>query len=219
MRVDRAAVIGEPRGTVRATLAQVFLVACTLVLPGCMTRYILGRSDLQDAIDHEAFYKLGVYVTHRTLPVYQRDLMSSTDVGRTIRSKEAEDLLDRPIRRNDVGLIVDHDHVNGAHRLWVSFSPSCREIACAYGFVQTEDGRYRLATLPEREDFESVKVYRTWEMDRQELKLGKIRSVSDANPVYRLERKRKKRPKTVFLEVKRKRQKIRRRARDPEGGN
>ena len=54
---------------------------------------------------------------------------------------------------------------------------------------------------------------------RFELKPGKLRSLSDANAVYRLERKRKKRPKTVFLEVKRKRRKRTNRQVESVSGN
>lgn len=194
------------------------LAVCTL-MSGCTTRYILGRSDLQDAMDSDALNQLGVYVTHRTIPVYRRNDSTQTRVGRTIETRSADDVLDRPIKRNDTGLIIDHDLRNGRNRLWVSFSPRCREIECSYGFVQTEDGRFRLVDLPDRDEYKSKKVYRTFVRDRYELKHGKLKSLSDANAVYRLERKRKKRPKTVFLEVKRRRRKQTRRRRDPEGGN
>lgn len=203
----------------RGSFALVLLAVCTLLSGGCTTRYILGRSDLQEALDGDALDQLGVYVTHRTIPVYRRNKSTQTRVGRTIETRSQDDVLDRPIKRNDTGLIVDHNLRNGRNRLWVSFSPRCREKECAYGFVQTEDGRFRLVDLPKREEYKSTKVYRTFVRDRYELEHGKLGSLSDANAVYRLKRKRKKRPKTVFLEVKRRRRKLTNRRRDPEGGN
>ncbi len=202
----------------RGTIGLILVAACTL-LSGCTARYILGRRDLQDALERDAFNQLGVYVTHRTLPVYKRNDSSSKRISRRIEDRSRDSELYKRINRNDVGLIVHHDHLNGAHRLYVSFKPSCREPDCAYEFVQTEDGRYRLVDLPDRSDYDEKKVYRTFEWDRHELKLGKLRSLSDANAVYRLERKRKKRPKTVFLEVKRTRKKRTDRRFEAEGGN
>ncbi len=216
--VDHAAVIRQPQTTVRGSFALVLLAVCTL-MSGCTTRYILGRSDLQDAMDRGAFDQLGVYVTHRTIPLYKRNALDQTRVGREIENRTEDDVYEVRIDRNDVGLIVDHDLRNGRNRLWVSFEPTCREIDCAYGFVQTEDGRFRLVDLPERDDYEELKVYRTWVRDRYELKPGKLKSLSDANAVYRLERKRKKRAKTVFLEVKRKRRKRTNRQVESVSGN
>lgn len=189
------------------------------LLSGCTARYVLGDSALRDAEARGALNDLGVYVSNRTIPLYERDEMSQTRVGREIEDRSRKGRLRRPIGRNATGLIVDEDLHNGARRLWISFSRTCREKDCAYGFVQTEDGRYRLMTLPERDDYDKASVYRGCVIDRHELKPGKLRALSDANAVYRLERKNKKRPKTVFLEVKRSRRKRTNDRSDPERGN
>lgn len=202
----------------RALVAVVFFLVCSLV-SGCTARYVLGDAALRDAKARDKFGELGVYVTHRTIPVYERDEFSQKRVDRTIEDNSRKGRLRRPIGRNAVGLIVDEDIRNGARRLWVTFSRSCREVKCAYGFVQTEDGRYRLVDLPEREDYEKSSVYRSCVMKRQELKVAKLRALSDANAVYRLDRKRKKRPKTVFLEVKRTNKRRTNEKFDPESGN
>jgi hypothetical protein len=75
--------------------------------------------------------------------------------------------------------------------------------------VQTEDGRYRLVHAPEREGYAAPKVYRGWVGKRRQMKRGHLRSLGEANTVYRLDRG--SRPRTVFLEVKRD---IRKRIRD-----
>ena len=186
----------------RALVAVVVFSVCSL-LSGCTARYILGDSALRDAKARDKFQDLGVYVSHRTIPVYERDEFSQKRVDRTIEDNSRKGRLRVLLGRNLVGLIVDEDLRNGARRLWVAFDRSCRDAKCAFGFVQTEDGRYRLVDLPVRDDYEESSVYRSCVMKRQELKPGKLRALSDANAVYRLERKRKKRPKTVFLEVKR----------------
>jgi len=205
-RVDQPTVIRDPRHTVRGSLTALFFAACTL-LPGCTARYILGPSNLQSARDSGAFNQLGVYVSHRTIAVWERDEGASKRVGREIDDRSMEGRLRQPIGRNDAGLIVGEDLRNGAWRLWISFDPGCGTVECAYGFVQTEDGRFRLVDLPEREAYDTKTVYRSLLMDRHEMKQGKLRALSDANAVFRLERKNKKRPKTVFLEVKIKRRK------------
>ncbi len=202
----------------RALVAVLFVSLCCL-LSGCTTRRILGDAALNDARSQDKFQDLGVYVSNRMIPVYERNDLRQKRVDRRIRDDSENSILDRPVGRNLVGLIVAEDLRNGARRLWISFSRSCREIQCAYGFVQTEDGRYRFVDLPVRENYDKSSVYRTFKLKRHELKLGKIRALSDANPVYRLERKRKKRPKTVFLEVKRTNKRRTRRQRDPETGN
>lgn len=188
-------------------------------MSGCTARYVLGNAALSDAKSRDKFQDLGVYVSHRTVPVYERDEFSQTRVDRTIEDNSRQGRLRRPIGRNAVGLIVDEDIRNGARRLWISFSRTCRDTKCAYGFVQTEDGRYRLADLPVREDYEKSSVFRSCVLKRQKLKPGKLRALSDANAVYRLERKRKKRPKTVFLEVKRTNKRRTNEKVDPESGN
>ncbi len=186
----------------RVILAAVVFATCSL-LSGCTARYVLGDAALRDAKTRDKFEDLGVYVSHLTIPVYERDEFSQKRVDRTIEDDSRKGRLRVLIGRNAVGLIVGEDLRNGARRLWVAFDRSCREPSCALGFVQTEDGRYRLVDIPERPEYEKSSVYRSCRIDRHELKHGKIRALSDANAVYRLERKRKKRPKTVFLEVKR----------------
>ncbi len=202
----------------RALVAVVFVSLCSL-LSGCTARYVLGDSALRDAKARDKFQDLGVYVSHRTIPVYERDEFSQTRVDRTIEDNSRKGRLRRPIGRNAVGLIVDEDLRNGARRLWVTFSRTCRDVKCAYGFVQTEDGRYRLVDLPERADYEKSSVFRSCVIKRHKLKQGKLQGLSDANAVYRLERKRKKRPKTVFLEVKRTNKRRTNEKVDPESGN
>ncbi len=160
-----------------------------------------------------------MYVSNRTIPVYERQELEARRIGREIEDRSEKNRLRRPINRHKSGVIVAEDLRNGAPQLWVSFSRTCREIECAYAFVQTEDGRYRLAELPTRWDGEETTVYRSCVIKRHQMKLGKLRALSDANAVYRLERKRKKRPKTVFLEyVKSSRDRVDDRV-DPESGN
>lgn len=218
--VDRAPVFGNPPSTVRGVFkAAILLLSGATLLSGCTARYVLGDGALREASKRNALNDLGVYVSNRTIPVYERDEMSQTRVGREIEDRSRKGRLRRPIGRNATGLIVGEDLRNGARRLWISFSRTCRDNECAYGFVQTEDGRYRLVDLPEREDYEKVSVFRSCMIGRHEMKHGKLKALSDANPVYRLERKNKKRPKTVFLEVKRSRSKRTDDRSDPERGN
>ena len=67
--------------------------------------------------------------------------------------------------------------------------------------MQLEDARYVLVQVPEREGYAPAKVYRSLVLKRHRMKQGQVRSLADANKVYKLQRRR--RALVVFLEVKR----------------
>ena len=86
--------------------------------------------------------------------------------------------------------------------LWVIFDPRCSEPACAYGFVQTEDGRYRLVAIPPLAGHKpNPPVYRGLKWKRRLMTKGKLASLAEANEVY-LVKKNNGKILTVELEVK-----------------
>lgn len=179
-----------------------FAALCMLCLSGCAARYILSDGELNKARQKDAVDRIRVYVSHRTIPVYERKEMEQTLIRREIQDRSQKERDRRPISRNLTGGIVGQDVLNGQPRLWVSFSRSCSSVECAYGFVRTEGGRYHLVNLPVRDEFDPPNVYRSCRIKRHKMEHGKLKALSDANAVYKLKRRRKKRPKTVFLEVK-----------------
>lgn len=187
-------------------LCTVALLGC-LSLSGCAARYILGDNVLVEAKEKESLDNLRVYVSNRTITVYERKEFDKRVIRREIEDQSQKKELRRTLTRRKTGGYVGEDLLNGARRIWVSFDRRCRDPDCAYGFVQTEDGRYRLVTLPERADYDAPNAFRSCRIKRHRLELGNLRSLSDNNPVYKLKRKKKKRPKTIFLEVKKKKKK------------
>ena len=150
------------------------MAAAALLISGCASRYILSEREIEDARRRSAVPELGVYVSHRTVPVYERSEMHAKRIGREIDERSRRGRLRRPIGKNDMGLIVDEDLRNGARRLWVSFSLECRDRACSYGFVRGEDGRFHLVSLPERADYDVSKVFRSVVMGRHEMTVAYV---------------------------------------------
>lgn len=187
-----------------------------LSMSACAARYQLADADIIHARDQGGIEKLFVYPSNRTIVVYDRPTPKRTRIGREIDERSASDRLKKPLTINTPGIIVGEDLVNGARRLYVSFDPSCSQPECAYRFVQTENGRYRLAEVPVRAGYAPPRVYRDCILPRRKMKTGHMRSLTEANEVYRL--RRRKRSLTVILEVKIRKQKWIRRKIEKERG-
>jgi hypothetical protein len=195
--------------TVRRSFVRALVgVAWIAVLSGCAARYQLLDEDLEEAKAQDSLGRLRVYPSNRTISVYDEPASGTIVVNREIRERSTRDRKKRILTIDTSGAIVGQELLNGARLLWITFDRTCAEAACAYGFVQTEDGRYRLVHAPERAGYAPPKVYRGWVGKRRQMTRGNLRSLGEANTVYRLERRR---PRTVFLEVKRA---IRKRVRD-----
>ena len=178
---------------------NVVALVCLLgLMPACTARYVLSDAELQQA--DESVDALRPLVSNRTIAVYDQPLGSRRVIGSRIHTTTRKRQHREIIRRSIQGRILEQDLANGSRRLWVSFGPGCVTRECAYGFVQTEDGRYRLETYPELETFEKRRVYRSYVGKRRKMDKEKLRSLSDANAVYRLKRRRG-RHRTVFLEL------------------
>lgn len=184
-----------------------------LLAAGCARRFKLTPDELVSldervtsyerrlAVDPQAA-KAEVFVyTHRRFIVkYEQNTEKSVEVGRTV---DMALMSERPlifILRSRAGQIVARDESNGVPRLWVSFSSECNIMDCAYGFVRTEDNLHKLAYVPAREGFALQAVYYRHERPGRIMKKMKIRTNGEANHVYVL--KRKRRVKTVYLDVK-----------------
>lgn len=177
------------------------LLLC-LNLCACAARHILSDRRLAEAEANGSSAMLRVYVSHRTITVYDRGIIDSTIVRKEIDRRNEKDRRKVKLGRNDSGVVVHTELLNGQRLLWVTFDARCEDKGCAFGFVQTEDGRYRLVHLPERDGYAMPYVFRSCTIKRQKMALERLASLSDANAVYKLKRKRKRKPKTVFLELK-----------------
>jgi len=176
-------------------------LALLTVGPGCARRFKLSDVDLEEARESAAIADLRVYPSNRMITNYDEPAARTVTVERTIRQRSRRERRGRILGRNDGGAIVAEDLLNGQKLLWVTFDRQCATPECAYGFVQVEDARYLLVHVPEREGYGPPRPHRSIRIKRHVLKKGHLRSLSEANQVYRLERKR--RVPVVFLEVKR----------------
>lgn len=173
---------------------------------GCARRFKLADVDLAEAKETGALLDLRVYPSNRTLASHDEPALRSVTVEREIRERSRRQRNVDILGRNTSGAIIKEDKLNGENLLWVTFDRDCATPECAYGFVQVggQDRRYVLVHVAEREGFKPPRVHRSLRLKRHQLKKGYLRSLSEANQVYRL--KRKRRVPTVFLEVKRAKQ-------------
>ena len=171
------------------------------VASGCAVRLKLADVDLEEARQTESLGKLRVYPSNRTIMNYDEPALRTVVVSREIKQSSRRERNKVILRRNTSGAIVGESLLNGQKLLHVTFNRQCAEPACAYGFVQLEDARYVLVQVPEREGYAPAKVYRSLVLKRHRMKQGQVRSLADANKVYKLQRRR--RALVVFLEVKR----------------
>jgi hypothetical protein len=170
---------------------------------GCARRLELTPADFERIDKQEqATEQLRVYVSKRLVINYEADDRDqSYEVDRTINTAADRNILRVIIARSTMGVIIDHEDSNGAVLLWVTFSAGCKDKDCAYGFVQTEDGVYRLARVPERDGYKSPRVFFKKDVSKKTMKLGKLKSLAEKNDVYVFKKKNGK-IKTIDLIVK-----------------
>ena len=183
-------------------MSWVSLIALVMVASsGCARRFKLTPEELA-RLDRKARNPEDLYAyPHRRFIVkYTLDTEKSFELGRTVKQDVQKELDLKVVLRTAAGQIIARDESNGVPRLWLSFSSSCNEQACAYGFVRTEDNLYKLAFVPDRPGYKLTAVYRRAERPRQKMKLGKVSALGEANEVYLI--KRKRRVRTIHLDVK-----------------
>ncbi|MBK8236754.1 MAG: hypothetical protein IPK74_14480 [Deltaproteobacteria bacterium] len=183
------------RALARACLGLSLLVGSS----ACAARYQLRDADLREAREQDSLGRLRVYPSNRLVSVYDEDASRTVTVSSEIRQRTNRLKYERVLSTQIDGAIVEEAELNGVPLLWVTFDRGCLEAACAYGFVRTEDGRYRLLHVPEREGFQAPKVFRGCTLRRHRMSRGNLHALAEANQVYRYVRRRG--PKTVFLEV------------------
>lgn len=182
-------------------LALVPLLVLVVGGSGCAVRLKLADVDLEEARETESLGQLRVYPSNRMISNYDEPALRTVVISREIRQSSKRRRNKVILGRNTAGAIVGESKLNGQRLLHVTFGRQCADPSCAYGFVQLEDARYVLVQVPEREGYAPAKVYRSLVMKRHRMKPGHVRSLAEANRVYKLQRRR--RALVVFLEVKR----------------
>ena len=192
---------GDHRQRVWRTLSVLALCTGLLASTSCARRLRLNPDEFERIDKREqATEALRVYVSKRLIVLYEADDRNNTyEVDRTINTSQDRQLLRVITGRSTMGQIIDKEERNGAPMLWVTFSSRCNDKDCAYGFVQAEDGVFRLTVVPEREGFRKPGVY--YRNERKPMELGKLLSLAEKNNVYLFKKKNGK-IRTIDLIVK-----------------
>lgn len=190
------------RGLSLKTLMFGALFAGLLPSVGCAKRTPLSPKELEKVKTEAGVAPLRVFTERKMISLYNEATVDeSFDVNRRI-TEESDKVVDKQVTtRNTAGLILQIEELNGKPLLYVTFDPSCKTTKCAFQFVETEDGRYRLAELPDREGYNTARVYRALIWKKRKLEKGKLASLAEANEVY-LVKKNNGKILTMTLEVK-----------------
>ncbi len=176
--------------------------ATVLASSGCARRTPLTPKELERVQTEAGVNPLRVYTERKLLVLYEKSNVDAEyDVNKTIVEGSDKELEKVRNPRNIPGLILEIAELNGKPLLWVTFDQSCKEASCAYGFVETEDRKYRLVTLPKREGYKDPKAYRACVWKKRRLQTGKLASLAESNEVY-LVKKGNGKILTMQLEVK-----------------
>ena len=159
-------------------------ICCT----GCANREYVTPNVLLDIqrTDPE-FEALRVFPSATFINVHLQALGDDTDVESqigSVRELVTGKRVEIEIPRGEPGLIVGLDQHEGDALLWISFDERCRTQSCAYGFIQTDDGLFRLFHVPPLPGYAEPVVYRKRMTPRKAMERTKIYSRSKAAPVY-----------------------------------
>ena len=168
---------------------------------GCARRQGLTAGELAQLDGRGAADAVRVYVSKRLVAEYPEQALERTvAVDREIRVRTRARPLREIVGRGTAGQVIGRDLLHATPRLWVAFAAGCEASDCAYGFVQTEDGRFLLSSLPRRAEYRAPAGYRGVVRARGRLQPGRRESLGEANEVLVV--RRGARALTVALEVK-----------------
>ncbi len=169
---------------------------------GCAKRFALEPKELEKVQTEAGVQPLRVYTSERLVTTWvEGQANEQFEVDREIREASARLRIKNVTTKTDSGLILKIEEQNGMPLLWVTFSADCKDPTCAFGFVQTEDGLYRLFKSPPIEGYADPANYYKWLWKkRRVMKLGKMKSLGEANDVL-VNKKRNGTLRTIHLEV------------------
>ncbi len=173
-----------------------------LTAGGCAKRFDLVPKELERIEDEGSKVKsLSVYTSKRLVTTWtEGQVDESFEVSGEIRQASARQRLKNTVAKNVPGQILKVEELNGMPLLWVTFDSSCNDSDCAFGFVLTEDKLYRLFKAPELEGYGKPKNHHACLSKRRVMKLGKMKSLGEANDVM-VNKKKNGKLRTVHLQV------------------
>lgn len=207
------------QGFIGTKLAAALAVGlCVLASMGCTRRLKLTPEELLDLDRRVALYEqraaidpntprdeLFVYAHRRFFVKYERVEEKSFAMGHKVDLTRERKTPMAVIEYSSPGQIIAREESNGVPLLWVSYD-ECNVKECAYGFVRTEDNLHKLAFVPAQpfvppeEGYKLKTVYHRYERPKKIMRKTKVAALGEANEVYVL-KKRKRRVKTVYLDV------------------
>ena len=163
------------------------VVGLAVGLAACAKRTPFSPAELErvEAAAQQGVAALRVYTSNRVvLRSNKLAKAGSYQVDKTIQEASSKEVLKEVITPNTAGLVFETSESNGAPELYVTFDPSCKSKDCAFGFVQTEDGRFRLKSVPQREEHGPQRVYYGLAMSGRRMRVGKLASLKERNEVF-----------------------------------
>lgn len=169
---------------------------------GCAARFDLVPKELEKVQAEKDLKALSVYTSKRLVTTWTEGVVDDQfDVNKgDIQEGQARQRFKNTVPKTVPGRIISIEELNGMPLLWVTFDGSCNAPDCAFGFVQTEDKLHRLFQAPPLEGYGSPKNHHACLSKRRVMKLGKMKSLSEANDVMVNKRKNGK-LRTVHLQV------------------
>lgn len=173
-----------------------------LAASGCAKRFALQPEELEKVQVEAGVQPLRVYTSERLVTTWvEGEVDQQFEVDRQIREASARLRIKNVTTKNDSGQILKIEELNGMPLLWVTFSADCNKPECAFGFVQTEDELYRLFKSPPLEGYAEPANYYKWLWKKyRRMKLGKMKSLGEANDVL-VNKRRNGKLRTIHLEV------------------
>lgn len=175
----------------------------TLVtVAGCTRRQNLTATELARVEERAALADLRVYPSRKLRSYYpQMNDPEDYDVSRRkIKVRGALRPHLRTLWRGTAGKVLAENKLGGMRVFWVSFSSSCTDPACTYGFVQTEYDRWTLVAVPRIEQYKDPVSYRRNRLRRNRLRVARQRAMNETNEVLVVPR-RIGRAKTIDLQI------------------
>lgn len=131
--------------------------------------------------------KIRVYPTVTYIVVYTKSLGQEVAVNRQVGTLN-EDIRGRRVEvevgRSLPGAIVATEMLEGEPLVWVTFDDKCTARECSFGFIRTDDGKYRLSHVPLLPGFSEPTVFRKRLAPRKVMDKTKIYSKSKGASVY-----------------------------------
>lgn len=170
-----------------AQLQMVFTLLCATMLSACASyRSYLKPDEVANMSRQKGWEsQVKVYPDAEYLVVFP-------SADRRLRVADDDAYVDRNrnqlyvirVRKNFPGTIVESKTVHGKRWLWVSYSESCARRSCAFGFVESERGRFSLAQVPRADGYLPATVYRGEFEEETRMQLSRLLSFDEANEIW-----------------------------------